>query len=186
MSDPDLTLLERLAYGNRPATALRLSQRPAVLWAAEIAYQTLLFPDEAATLSVAERHAVAAFCAHLHLETSVQSHYRGLLRLTLRDQLAQTAVIEAEALYFRDSPVPNAALRGEARAALGAKLSDILTFAGQLTLDPVADRGAPDVVSQDDLNLVSRIVALVTFQARLIAGFRDLADPQHIQDGAAA
>lgn len=188
MSDPDLTLLERLAYGNGPESGLRLSQRPSVLWAAEITYQTLLFPGETASLPIGYRHAVAAFCAHLHLETSVQSHYRGLLRLTLYDQLAQTAMIEAEALHFRDAPEPfsDISVRPETRAALGIGLSEILNFSGRLTLDPASGPYFSAHIPQDDLDLVSRIVALVTFQARFIAGFRDLTDPQHAQNGAAA
>lgn len=183
MSQPDQTLLERLAYGGGPATGPRLSRRPAVLWAAEMAYEALLFPENDAGFAISFRHAIAAFCAHLHGQMTVQSHYRGLLRLTLHDRLAHTAVLEAEAVHFRSTTERGSAVvvRPVTHAILGNELSQMIEFSGRLTLDPVGARHVPNELPRGHLDIISHIVALIAFQARLVAGFRNIADAPYEQ-----
>ncbi|RWR28297.1 hypothetical protein D2T29_16795 [Sinirhodobacter populi] len=182
MPNPDQTLIEQLALAAAgPGAVEFLAARPEVLWSAEIAYQALLAPAHPGPVSLAERHAVAAFAAFLQGNLTVQSHYRGLLRLTMSDRLADTAYIEAEARRATPSGdgIAPPRLRPMIRETLGPRLSAALDHAGTLAL-------RPDLASGDGLRaagwqdgaaaILSRIVALVAFQGVLIGGLRACLD----------
>lgn len=175
MPNPDQTLIEQLALAAAgPQAVAFLAARADVLWSAEIAYQALLAPSHPGPVSLAERHAVAAFAAFLQEDVAVQSHYRGLLRLTMAGRLADTAYIEAEARRATaagERPAAPYRLRPMIREALGPRLSSALDHAGALALRPERASEAPGW-HPEEVAILSRIVALVAFQGKLIGGLR--------------
>lgn len=167
---PDQSLIEHLLGGQADAIS---RSHAAALWAAEEAVLTVFDPGPhlgyvsggRGSVSLVERFAAAAFAARLLGEPACASHYRGRL-LALAPGLA--ALIEDEAARAEGAHfTPSSA----ARARLGAHLSAALEGVHRLVRHP---HDAPDPAgwSADAAAALRDVVALVAFQAAVVAGVR--------------
>lgn len=186
----DPTLVDRLTGLCGADTSERFRRlRDGALREIEHRYRQLLHPEVADGVSLIERRAVAAFVAVLHDEDGTRDHFLGLLRATRPDGIPLAALIEAEAdLAVSDSPygvLPDLAPPGDGIAghriapveaqAFGPRLTAALEWAHGAALHPGAVSDATLVAagwSGAEATLLARIVELVGFQARVVAGLR--------------
>lgn len=175
-SDPDESLIEYL-LGTESNRLLR--GHVAVLWAAEAAYLALMKPARPGPLTVLERKAIAGFAAMLLGEPACISHYRGQI-LAAAPELA--ARIEAESLRIVPRRVAEAGgvvapLSPEAVRMVGRRLAAGLEHVARLVLRPGV-HPAPPGWDPEALRVLTEIIALVTFQARTVAGLRAVLDQE--------
>ena len=126
---------------------------------AEGCHRVLLLPDDPGGVSRAERAAIALRVALITKDEGLATHYRMLLGEANGEELI-TAVVEPEA----------------GGAMLGALLrhADLLAQApGDATAEDLRKLDALGYTSRDVVAL-AQLVALVSFQSRLLAGLRIL------------
>lgn len=183
--------LDRLR-GQRPATRLHAQQSHLAL------FEPAAPPEGTTTdFTSTERHAVAVFVTELHAQPDLVAFYlQGLERLDAASALRDAVIAEARAGEARGpygrypagplsaedrverDPTPDAARR----AVLGPRLAAALVHARLLVLHP-RDAKASDLQalldaswSTTDVVTLSQLVAFLSFQVRVAAGLRALAD----------
>lgn len=194
MTRHDLTLLDRLAdvpQGGPLDRALR--RRAEARQGAEDSYRLLLHPADPGPVTLAERRAIAAFTAVLLDEDRISAHFIELLRATYDDKnLTDQLISEAEnaahpgpygrfepgPLSIEDLDGPTYRAPDALRAAWGDRLAAALEHAHLVALHP-RDAEAQDLdrlraAGWEDAGIVvlTQIVGLVGFQARIVAGLR--------------
>lgn len=161
---------------------------------AECAYRRLLAPEEQGPVSLLERRAVAAFVAVLQGEPQTHAHFVALLRGTDPALAPLALLIQSEAEgsahpgpygVFPEGPLtaesldgPVYRVDGTTRRQLGARLAAALEHAHLLALHP-RDAKPEELEAllavgwtREGIVILSQIVGLVVFQARVVAGLR--------------
>lgn len=187
------TLIDRLA-GIAPGSELdsHLAARAEARAQAERSYQLLLHPADPGPVSLAERHAIAAFVAELHDQPQSRAHYSALLGqsplATAVLHAARTARTRGPYGHFPPGPLSVEDLDGPLfqassaeQALLGPRLSRALEQAHLLILHP-RDATPADLQrlleagwSTAGIVVLSQLVAFLSFQIRVIAGLRAVA-----------
>lgn len=196
MTENDTDVIDALA-GVMPGSALDAARarRQVARSHAQASYRALLQPDDPATVSIAERFAVAAYVAGLHRAAATSDHYAAGLATHGGAALAATvaqAVTETLSsgptghyppgpLSVEDMPAPAFALSAPVAAALGPKLEAAFAHMHYLVFHPrdaAADRFPPLMAAgwtEDGIVTLSQLVSFLTFQIRVVAGFAVLA-----------
>jgi CMD domain protein len=195
--EPDvIDLLSGIEKGS-PLDGLR-AQRQAARENAQKSYQALFAPTSLGSVSAKERHAVAAYVAGLHRDAGTLAFYMDGLgaqnasRSVVEAIMAEIAHGAAEGPFGR---YPRGPLAKEDKAGhvgriskanrrtLGARLSAALEHAHLLVFHP---RDASPAALQalldagwttTEIVTLSQLVAFVSFQIRVVAGLRILAQP---------
>ena len=190
---PDV--IDRLA-GIAPGSSLDAirAQRPEARANAEHSFRALFHPETPGEMTVTERHAIAAFVAALHRDPAAQAFYAAeLARLdpALATSVASEAVVAAAqgpyghypagklASESRDGPVYRTA--ADAVGVLGRRLAAAFEHAHLLVFRPrEASPAALQALldsgwSSTGIVTLSQLVAFLTFQIRVAAGLRALA-----------
>lgn len=184
--------------GIKPGSALDAirARRSEARKHAQASYVGLLAPADAGGVSLQERFAIATFVAGLHGEPRTNAFYADGLRSSgasdaVRAAIAtQIAAAKAAGPYGRypkgplsaeDQAGPTHRVAGDARAALGARLSAALEHTHMLVLHP-RDASAASLQamldagwSTTDVVVISQLVSFLSFQIRVVAGLRVLA-----------
>lgn len=186
MNPPDV--IDHLA-GITPGSRLAevRAQRPQARANAQASYDALFRPAEPGGMSIAERHAVAAFVARLHGDAEIAGFYEGATGGV--DVAAEAGRGAAHGPYGRypagplsteDAPGPLYRVSAEHRAALGARLAAAFEHAHMLVFHP---RDASPAALQALLDAgwstqgivtLSQLVSFLAFQIRVVAGLRSL------------
>ena len=165
-ADTERDVIDQLAgiAAESPLGQLR-AQQPATVRAAQGSYQALLEPDDLAGVSRREREAIALRVAVLTPSEPVAAWHRERLRaLGLNDE-ALAAIEE-----FPAGP------------ALAPRETAILAHTDLLTLHPGAATPAhlaalqATGLSPRDIVTISQLIAFVSYQVRVLAGLRLLAE----------
>jgi CMD domain protein len=163
------------------------AMRPQARENAQRSFAALFAPEAPGGVSLAERHALAAFVAGLHREKEVQAFY-GEGYPDAGHAAEEAAAGAVEGPYGRYSAGPLAgesrdgpAFRVRRRDALGARLAAAFEHAHMLVFRP-REASAEDLQllldagwSTTDIVTISQLVAFLSFQIRVIAGLRALA-----------
>ncbi|RWR27361.1 CMD domain protein [Sinirhodobacter populi] len=188
------TLIETLArIPEGSAIAAAYAARSDARAQAELSYRLLLSPQDEGPVSLTERYAVAALVAALYGEPATRDHYAGLLRGAapdLADRIA-TEARSAEAsgpwghfpagpLSVEDQPGTGWEATPERVAQYGARLAAALAHTHLLVLHP--RDSSPEALAallaagwdEDGIVVLSQLVAFVSFQIRVVAGFSAL------------
>jgi CMD domain protein len=195
--EPDvIDLLSGIEKGS-PLDGLR-AQRQAARENAQKSYQALFAPTSLGSVSAKERHAVAAYVAGLHRDAGTLAFYMDGLgaqnasRRVVEAIMAEIAHGAAEGPFGRYPRGPlakedKAGLVGRIseanRRTLGARLSAALEHAHLLVFHPRDASPAALQVLLDagwtttEIVTLSQLVAFVSFQIRVVAGLRILAQP---------
>jgi CMD domain protein len=195
--EPDvIDLLSGIEKGS-PLDGLR-AQRQAARENAQKSYQALFAPTSLGSVSAKERHAVAAYVAGLHRDAGTLAFYMAGLgaqnasRSVVEAIMAEIAHGAAEGPFGRYPRGPlakedKAGLVGRIseanRRTLGARLSAALGHAHLLVFHPRDASPAALQVLLDagwtttEIVTLSQLVAFVSFQIRVVAGLRILAQP---------
>jgi CMD domain protein len=195
--EPDvIDLLSGIEKGS-PLDGLR-AQRQAARENAQKSYQALFAPTSLGSVSAKERHAVAAYVAGLHRDAGTLAFYMAGLgaqnasRSVVEAIMAEIAHGAAEGPFGRYPRGPlakedKAGLVGRIseanRRTLGARLSAALEHAHLLVFHPRDASPAALQVLLDagwtttEIVTLSQLVAFVSFQIRVVAGLRILAQP---------
>jgi CMD domain protein len=195
--EPDvIDLLSGIEKGS-PLDGLR-AQRQAARENAQKSYQALFAPTSLGSVSAKERHAVAAYVAGLHRDAGTLAFYMDGLgaqnasRRVVEAIMAEFAHGAAEGPFGRYPRGPlakedEAGLVGRIseanRRTLGARLSAALEHAHLLVFHPRDASPAALQVLLDagwtttEIVTLSQLVAFVSFQIRVVAGLRILAQP---------
>jgi CMD domain protein len=195
--EPDvIDLLSGIEKGS-PLDGLR-AQRQAARENAQKSYQALFAPTSLGSVSAKERHAVAAYVAGLHRDAGTLAFYMAGLgaqnasRGVVEAIMAEIAHGAAEGPFGRYPRGPlakedKAGLVGRIseanRRTLGARLSAALEHAHLLVFHPRDASPAALQVLLDagwtttEIVTLSQLVAFVSFQIRVVAGLRILAQP---------
>jgi CMD domain protein len=195
--EPDvINLLSGIEKGS-PLDGLR-AQRQAARENAQKSYQALFAPTSLGSVSAKERHAVAAYVAGLHRDAGTLAFYMDGLgaqnasRSVVEAIMAEIAHGAAEGPFGRYPRGPlakedKAGLVGRIseanRRTLGARLSAALEHAHLLVFHPRDASPAALQVLLDagwtttEIVTLSQLVAFVSFQIRVVAGLRILAQP---------
>jgi CMD domain protein len=195
--EPDvIDLLSGIEKGS-PLDGLR-AQRQAARENAQKSYQALFAPTSLGSVSAKERHAVAAYVAGLHRDAGTLAFYMDGLgaqnasRSVVEAIMAEIAHGAAEGPFGRYPRGPlakedKAGLVGRIseanRRTLGARLSAALEHAHLLVFHPRDASPAALQVLLDagwtttEIVTLSQLVAFVSFQIRVVAGLRILAQP---------
>jgi CMD domain protein len=193
--EPDvIDLLSGIEKGS-PLDGLR-AQRQAARENAQKSYQALFAPTSLGSVSAKERHAVAAYVAGLHRDAGTLAFYMDRLgaqnasRSVVEAIMAEIAHGAAEGPFGRYPRGPlakedKAGLVGRIseanRRTLGARLSAALEHAHLLVFHPRDASPAALQVLLDagwtttEIVTLSQLVAFVSFQIRVVAGLRILA-----------
>jgi CMD domain protein len=193
--EPDvIDLLSGIEKGS-PLDGLR-AQRQAARENAQKSYQALFAPTSLGSVSAKERHAVAAYVAGLHRDAGTLAFYMAGLgaqnasRSVVEAIMAEIAHGAAEGPFGRYPRGPlakedKAGLVGRIseanRRTLGARLSAALGHAHLLVFHPRDASPAALQVLLDagwtttEIVTLSQLVAFVSFQIRVVAGLRILA-----------
>jgi CMD domain protein len=193
--EPDvIDLLSGIEKGS-PLDGLR-AQRQAARENAQKSYQALFAPTSLGSVSAKERHAVAAYVAGLHRDAGTLAFYMAGLgaqnasRSVVEAIMAEIAHGAAEGPFGRYPRGPlakedKAGLVGRIseanRRTLGARLSAALEHAHLLVFHPRDASPAALQVLLDagwtttEIVTLSQLVAFVSFQIRVVAGLRILA-----------
>jgi CMD domain protein len=164
---------------------------------AETSYRALFVPQDFAGVTATERFAVAAFVTGLHGEAQTAAFYAGRLAAAgaspeLREAVAAAitaaqgqgpyGAFPAGPLSREDAPGPTHRVAADTRRALGPRLTaafehvHLLVFhprdASPAALQTLIDAGW----STTDIVTLSQIAAFLSFQIRVVAGLRTLAD----------
>ncbi len=171
--------------------ALAYARRSDAREHAELSYQLLLHPETPGPVSLTERRAIAFFVAALWNQPTTRAHYLGLLTevapdlAAIMDPLTRPATgpwgsFPAGPLSAEDAPgtawTPPPALS----AAAGPRLAAGLAHAHMLATHPRDAKAAALAVlgeagwDEDAIVTLSQLVAFVSFQIRVIAGFTAL------------
>lgn len=193
-SHPDIIdILVDIAPGSRLDTIR--SGRQVARDNAQKSYEALFLPLDPAGVTLAERFALAFFVAGLHGNGAITAFYRSQLQAHADNGLI--AVIEAEiaagsthgpygnypqgplstedkaGLHFAADPAHAGAL---GRLAAGLAHAHLLVFRPR-DASPEALQGLLDAGwSTSDIVTLSQLVAFLSFQIRVVAGLRALAD----------
>jgi CMD domain protein len=195
--EPDvIDLLSGIEKGS-PLDGLR-AQRQAARENAQKSYQALFAPTSLGSVSAKERHAVAAYVAGLHRDAGTLAFYMAALgaqnasRSVVEAIMAEIAHGAAEGPFGRYPRGPlakedKAGLVGRIseanRRTLGARLSAALEHAHLLVFHPRDASPAALQVLLDagwtttEIVTLSQLIAFVSFQIRVVAGLRVLAQP---------
>jgi len=195
--EPDvIDLLSGIEKGS-PLDGLR-AQRQAARENAQKSYQALFAPTSLGSVSAKERHAVAAYVAGLHRDAGTLAFYMDGLgaqnasRSVVEAIMAEIGHGAAEGPFGRYPRGPlakedKAGLVGRIseanRRTLGARLSAALEHAHLLVFHPRDASPAALQVLLDagwtttEIVTLSQLVAFVSFQIRVVAGLRILAQP---------
>jgi CMD domain protein len=195
--EPDvIDLLSGIEKGS-PLDGLR-AQRQAARENAQKSYQALFARTSLGSVSAKERHAVAAYVAGLHRDAGTLAFYMDGLgaqnasRSVVEAIMAEIAHGAAEGPFGRYPRGPlakedKAGLVGRIseanRRTLGARLSAALEHAHLLVFHPRDASPAALQVLLDagwtttEIVTLSQLVAFVSFQIRVVAGLRILAQP---------
>jgi CMD domain protein len=195
MTDRDvIDQLAGLEHGS-PVHALR-DQRKDARVNAQKSYDALFAPKSPDGVTLAERHAIAAFVTGLHRDAGALAFYQlGLSVQGLRPGVADAIVAEAARgavtgpfgsypkgpLSVEDKIGPAFRVSQANRETLGERLSLALEHAHLLVFHPRdADPAALQALldggwSTTDVVTLSQLVAFLTFQIRVAVGLRALA-----------
>ncbi|RLP75646.1 CMD domain protein [Mycetocola tolaasinivorans] len=198
MTQPVPDLIDHLAgiTPGSPVDRVR-ARRPEARANAQASFAALLEPAHTGDVSPADRFAIAAFVTAISAEPQTAAYYRE--RLTELDAHLAGRIDSLAAAAAASGPFghyPSAALAEENtegvrftvpeadRAALGAPLSAALEHAHLLVFRPrEASAAALQALLDSGWNetsivVISQLIAFLTFQLRLVAGLRLLAqDP---------
>lgn len=174
------------------------SNRPAARENAQKSYLALFAPETAGTVTIEERFAIALFVAALHRDEAVSAHYRDQLAEHARTGLVEALDDEirrgatngpygrypAGPLTTEDAPGITHRVVDSNRKVLGNRLAagvehtHLLVFrprdASSAALQALLDAGW----STSDIVTLSQLVAFLSFQIRVVTGFRALAASQ--------
>ncbi|HEY1781612.1 MAG TPA: CMD domain protein [Roseiarcus sp.] len=188
-------LIDQLAgvERNAPLAALRDRRADAKL-NAQKSYEALFEPKSTGGVSLEERHAVAVFVAGLHRDAAALAFYRG----GLGDSDGVAAAIDEEIergaasgpyghypegpLSAEDKAGPSFRVSPSNREKLGARLAAAFEHAHLLVFHPRDASPAALEALRDagwaptDIVTLSQLVAFLTFQIRVVAGLRTLAN----------
>lgn len=173
-----------------PLDAVR-AQRPEARTHAQKSYEALFAPADPGGVTVAERFAVAYYVVKLHGEGETAAFYAGQLtsvplRAAVDAAVAQTitqgpyGAFPAGPLSAEDKPGPAYHVDAATAAALGPRLAAAFPHVHMLVFHP--RDAAPESLaamlaagwSTTDIVTLSQIVAFLSFQIRVVAGFRVL------------
>jgi len=197
MSETEADVIDTLvgiAPGS-PLDAIR-ARRPEARKHAQASFQALFAPGDIAGVSAEERFAVGCFVAGLHGEADTAAFYRaGLASSGATEALcAAVTVAVAEAvtegpygsfpagpLTAEDTPGLIYSVGAELREALGLRLVAALEHVHMLVFHP--RDAAPEALqalldagwTTTDIVTLSQIAAFLSFQIRVVRGFRTLA-----------
>lgn len=198
-----------LLAGIEPASSLYgiRTKRSQARENAQRSYLALFEPDDVSDITVAERHAIAAFVAGVHAEPATAGFYSEKFASAV-DGSEQVAVLKVEIdraktqgpygafptgpLSVEDKVGLIYRVAGESRRALGARLAAALEHTHLLVFHP---RDASSAALQSLLEAgwsssaivtLSQLVAFLSFQIRTVAGLRTLgASLGHREDASA-
>lgn len=173
-----------------PLDAIR-AQRPEARTHAQKSYEALFTPADPGGVTSAERFALACYVVGLHGEAETAAFYdKGLPAGPLHDAVqaavAQTrtqgpyGAFPAGPLSREDKPGPAYAVDVATAAALGPRLAAAFAHAHMLVYHP-RDAGPGTLAvmlaagwTTTDVVTLSQIVSFLSFQIRVVAGFRVL------------
>lgn len=179
-----------------PLSAIR-ARRPEARAHAQATYRALFAPPAPGDITAQERFAIGAFVAGLHGDTAIAAHYTARLAASgapaaLRDAV-DAALAEARAsgpygrypagpLSREDTAGSTYRVGATIRPTLGPRLAAALEHAHMLVFHP--RDAAPAALqalldagwSTTDIVTLSQIVAFLSFQIRVVAGLRVLAN----------
>ncbi|MBS7811000.1 CMD domain protein [Roseococcus pinisoli] len=167
------------------------AQRPEARTHAQKSYEALFTPADAGGVTSAERFALAFYVVGLHGEAETAAFYGeglppGGLREAVESAVAQTrthgpyGAFPAGPLSREDKAGPAYAVDAATTSALGPRLAAAFAHAHMLVYHP-RDAG-PDTLAAmlaagwttTDVVTLSQIVSFLSFQIRVVAGFRVL------------
>lgn len=150
------------------------NQRDAIC-AIDMSERDLLSPERAGPVSIIERRAIAVYVAALHHERELVDRYLTLLAKSDGAGPALAHVIEAEARRAAaHHPAPHLPAP-TSRALIGERLAVVFAHIQALLTDDRRGQARTLGWSADALGVVSRIMTLIIFQVRMIAGLRQCA-----------
>ena len=193
MSDAHSDVIDRLAgiRPNSPMHGLR-AHRPQARDNAQLSYLALFRPAEPGDVTLQERHAVAAFVAHLHGQRDIAAFYaagleNAVVEAALRAEILRAAGqgpyghYPAGGLSREDRPGPLYRVAAARRPALAPRLVAALEHAHLLVFHP-RDAALADLQALLDAGwsatavvTLSQLVAFLAFQIRVVVGLRCLA-----------
>ncbi len=178
-------VIDRLAGlpADSPLHAIR-AQRPQARDNAQASYLALFRPEHPGDMTLAERHALAAFVAGVHGEADIAVFYAtGFGEAALVATEAARAATRGPYGRFPAGPLSAEDAEGptfQAAPEFGRKLAAGLQHAHALVFHP-RDVGAADLQklldagwSTTGIVTLSQLVAFLSFQIRVIAGLRAL------------
>jgi CMD domain protein len=195
MSKPTADVIDLLAGVERGSALDRIrDQRPVARENAQKSWAALFEPEDPGTVSLPERHDVAAFVAALHREPESARFY-GEALAKLDAGLAAAVAAEAERAgaegpygHYPEGPLsaedkrgPVYHVSGDGRSVLGPRLAAALAHTHLLVFRPRdASAAALQALldagwSTTDIVTLSQLVAFLSFQIRVVAGLRALA-----------
>jgi len=185
-------VIDRLV-GIAPGSAMDAirAQRPEARTHAQKTYEALFTPADLAGVTARERFALAYYVAGLHGEPQTAAFYAvGLasdaLRAAVEAALRQTiasgpyGAFPPGPLSREDEPGPDYAVDAATAAALGPRLAAAFPHVHMLVFHP-RDASPESLAAMlaagwttTDIVTLSQIVAFLSFQIRVVAGFRVL------------
>lgn len=187
-----LDVIDQLV-GIAPGSAMDAirAQRPEARTHAQKSYDALFTPSDLAGVTAAERFALACYVVGLHGEAETLAFYTArltdaALRATVESAVAQTltqgpyGAFPAGPLSREDAAGPVYSVDAATKAALGPRLAAAFPHVHMLVFHP-RDASAESLAgvlaggwTTTDLVTLSQIVAFLSFQIRVVAGFRVL------------
>ena len=153
-----------------------VERRRSVLCDVDCNERDLLMPDQPGPVSVAERRAIAVYVAALHREQGLVDRYLALLADSEGAGPAFAQVIAAEARRAGAlHPAPHLPAAAS-RALIGDRLAVIFRHLQALLTGDRKGQAQTTGWDADALEIVSRIVTLVIFRTRMIAGLRQFCE----------
>lgn len=132
----------------------------------------LLSPPAPGPVSLTERRVVAYHAALLLGDTALVTRYRALLVKDIGEGGALWHEIDIEtrqaAAIFPKSP----AIAQASRAIIGDRLADALRYVQAMLAGDLRNARIPRGWSHESADIISRVLTLVAFQARLLAALR--------------
>jgi len=164
MSRPDVVDAAAGLAPDHEVAALR-RQRPEFVRHTQGSYDVLIAPPDPGGISLAERAAVALRVAAIERDAALIAHYRSRLRETGADAMTLEAA-EQGADAASVSPRLAAILRHVTRITAAPRM------AAKTDLDSLRAVG----LHPRDIVVITQIVAFVSYQIRIVAGLRLLAE----------
>jgi CMD domain protein len=167
------------------------AQRPEARTHAQKSYEALFTPADLAGVTTAERFAVACYVVGLHGEAETAAFYaerltsaplRAAVDAAVRQTITQGpyGAFPPGPLSGEDQPGPAYAVDAATEAALGPRLAATFPHVHMLVFHPrdAAPESLAAVLAAGwtttDLVTLSQIVSFLSFQIRVVAGFRVL------------